>query len=177
MKASVWKIGLCTFVLGLIGLAATPSLVEAGALKAQVYLCQRKIPKGLTERGLLGFMRKNNAKRLQETNEENMKERKFKAEMVTAFNRPVGDLEFHVLFYDVHDGPRIFIEDMSTFISDRTQKVFLQRIKLPRERFKPNRRMEMVVTVKRQEVGKHKFMTQGEKFQHSGKVDFADEDT
>jgi hypothetical protein len=64
---------------------------------------------------------------------------------------------------------------MSTFIDDRKQKVFLQRVKLPRPRFKPNRRMELVVTVKRAEVGSLKFITDGEEKRHSGVVSFEDD--
>jgi hypothetical protein len=158
--------------LSLVALAAWPRAVEAGGLKANVYLTQNKIPQKLTEKGLLGFVRSHKTGRLRETSEEKLAERKFMAEMVTQFNAPPGDLEFHVLFYDVHDGARQFVEDMSTFIDDRKQKVFLQRIKLPRPRFKPNRRMELVVTVRRAEVGSLKFITDGEEVRHSGKVDF-----
>jgi hypothetical protein len=152
--------------------AVAPVGVEAGALKANVYLTQNKIPGGLTEKGLLGFVKGHKTGRLRESTETKLEERKFMAEMVTQFTGAPGDLEFHVLFYDVHDGSRQFVEDMSTFIDDRTQKVFLQRVKLPRPRFKPNRRMELVVTVKRAEVGSLKFITEGEEVRHSGTVSF-----
>ena len=155
----------------LLALAFAPA-VEAGALKANVFLTQNKIPNNLSEGGLLGFVRSHKTGRLRESTEAKLEERKFMAEMVTQFSAAVGDLEFHVLFYDIHDGPRQFVEDMSTFIDNRTQKVFLQRIKLPRPRFKPNRRMELVVTVKRAEVGSLKFITDGEEVRHSGTVNF-----
>ncbi len=99
------------------------------------------------------------------------------AEMVTQFNAPPGDIEFHVLFYDIHDGDRRFIEDMSTYIDDKKQKVYVQRVKLPRPRFKPNRRMELVVTVKRSEVGSLKFITDGEEKRNTGVVDFGADGT
>ena len=156
----------------LLGLSLLPRVVEAGALKANVYLTQHKIPGNLSEGGLIKFVRSHKAARLRETSEEKLDERKFMADMVTQFNAPPGDLEFHVLFYDITDGARQFIEDMSTFIDDRKQKVFLQRVKLPRPRFKPNRRLELVVTVKRAEVGSLKFIVDGEEKRHSGRVDF-----
>jgi hypothetical protein len=161
-----------TAALLLVAAAFAPLRVEAGALKANVFLTQNKIPGGLTESGLLGFVRSHKAARLRETSETAIEERKFMAEMVTQFNSPPGDLEFHVLFYDIHDGARQFVEDMATFIDDKKQKVFLQRVKLPRPRFKPNRRMELVVTVKRSEVGSLKFITDGEEKRHSGTVSF-----
>jgi len=156
----------------LAALTVAPFRVEAGGLKANVFLTQNKIPGGLTEAGLLGFVRSHKAARVRESSEAAIDERKFMAEMVTQFSAPPGDLEFHVLFYDIHDGSRQFVEDMATFIDDRKQKVFLQRVKLPRPRFKPNRRMELVVTVKRAEVGSLKFITDGEEKRNSGVVSF-----
>jgi hypothetical protein len=149
-----------------------PGSAVAGSLKANVYLTQNKIPDKLSEQGLIGFVKSHKSARLRETSEAKIEERKFMAEMVTQFSGPPGDLEFHVLFYDIHDGSRQFVEDLSTFVDNRNQKVFLQRIKLPRPRFKPNRRMELVVVVKRAEVGSLKFITDGEEKRNSGVVDF-----
>ncbi len=157
---------------GLLAASMFPRLVEAGSLKANIFLTQHKIPNTTSESGLLSFVKSHKAVRLQETSEEKIDERKFIAEMVTQFNAPPGDLEFHVLFYDITDGERQFIEDMSTFIDDKKQKVFLQRIKMPRPRFKPNRRLELVVTVKRAEVGSTKIIVDGEQKRNSGVVDF-----
>jgi hypothetical protein len=156
----------------LLAIAAVPRAAQAGALKANVFLTQNKIPNGLSEGGLLGFVRSHKAARLRESSEEKLDERKFMAEMVTQFNAPPGDLEFHVLFYDITDGARQFIEDMATFIDDRKQKVYVQRVKLPRPRFKPNRKLELVVTVKRAEVGSLKFITDGEEKRNTGTVNF-----
>ena len=141
-------------------------------IRDSVYLTQNKIPQKLTEQGLLGFVKSHKTGRLAETSEPKLEERKFMAEMVTQFNGAIGDREFHVLFYDIHDGSRQFVEDLSTFVDNRNQKVFLQRIKLPRPRFKPNRRMELVVIVRRAEVGSLKFITDGEEVRRSGVVDF-----
>jgi len=176
MRTSSARAVAAILFVSLLALAALPLAPAAAAgLKATVYLTQNKIPNGLTEKGLLGFVKSHKAARLRESSEEKLEQRKFMAEMVTQFNAPPGDLEFHVLFYDVHEGSRQFIEDMSTFIDDRKQKVFLQRIKLPRPRFKPNRRMELVVTVKRAEVGALKFITEGEEKRNTGVVSFDDQ--
>ena len=166
-----------TFVLralfvALFASALMPVVAEAGALRANVFLTQSKIPSNLNEKGLLGFARSHKAARMRETTEPNLDERKWLAEMITQFNAPPGDLEFHVLFYDVTDGARQFIEDMSVFVDDRSQKVFVSKVKLPRPRFKPNRRLELVVTVRRAEVGSLKVIVDGEEKRHSGVVDF-----
>ena len=145
-------------------------------LSARVFLTQNRIPNNLSERGLVGFARSHNARRLRETTESALNDREWRAEMVTAFSRPPGDLEYHVLFYDIQGGSRNFVEDMSAFVNDRSQRTFVQRVNLQRPRFKPNRRMELVVTVRRQEVGTLKFDLVGEEQRFSGRVDFTEDD-
>lgn len=168
-------------VLALVG-AALPTIaalapsVEAASLKANVFLVQAAVPRSGTEKALLGFARKNNARLLREATDAAVKERKWNASLIVAFNQPVGDSEFTVLFYDIHDGPRRFVNDMATFVDDKKQKTFVQKVVLPRPTFKPNRNMELVVTVHRAEVGRHKFGLVGEEIKRSGTVDFSDSD-
>jgi hypothetical protein len=152
-----------------------------GRLRANVFVTQQQIPRNLTERALLGFARRAHARILQETTAEPLPQRKWVAEMITSFNRAPGDLEFHVLWYDIEDGPRRFIRDMSTFVNDRSQKTFVTRLNLPRGRgraegFQPNRRFEAVVTVRREEVGRVEIGLAGQAIQNSGQVDFSEEE-
>jgi hypothetical protein len=162
---------------GALGLALFVHPAEAGSIKAQVFVTQAKIPSGLTEKGLLGFARGNSMKLLHENTDAEIKQRKWKANLVVSFSRAVDDMEFTVLFYDVQDGPRRFVEDMSTMVNNRNEKTFVQPITLSRPTFKPNRQMELVVTVKREEVGKVKFGVLGEEIKRSGEVSFSDDET
>lgn len=145
-----------------------------GGLRAQIYLTQARVPQSLSEQGLIRFARGHRARQLRESTEPALNDRTWRANAVFAFNRPPGDLEFHALFYDVESGARNFVREMSVFTSDRSQKTVLHRLSLPRPTFKPNRRMEMVVTVRRQEVGRTTFQVVGEEVRHSGQVDFTD---
>jgi len=167
--------------VGAVSLLATALFVRpvaaGGGNKALAYLTQAKIPPGLSEKGLLGFARGNSMKYLHETTDDEVKKRKWKANLVVSFSRPVDDMEFQVLFYDIQDGPRRFIEDMSTMVSKRTEKTFVQPITLSRPSFKPNRQLELVVTVKHQEVGTLKFGVMGEEIKRSGQVSFSDDET
>lgn len=153
-----------------------PQVAEAGGLKAKIFMVQKRIPKKLTEKGLIRFAQSNRAKLLREDRSGEIKKRKWKGEMVISFNRGVGDLEFQVLFYDIHDGPRRFVQDLAIFVNDRKQKTFVNKFTLPRPDFKPNRNMELVVTVKRQEVGRQKFGLIGEEIKRSGEVSFSDDE-
>lgn len=148
---------------------------EAQRLRVQIFLTQARIPASLSERGLIGFARGHRAARLQETSEADLNSRHWLANAVFSFNQPPGDLEFHALFYDITDGARNFVREMSVFTSDRAQRTVLHRLTLPRPTFRPNRRMEMVVTVRREEVGSQRFDLIGEEIRHSGQVDFTDE--
>jgi len=160
----------------LLGTALFVQPVSAGGLKANVFLTQAKIPKGLTEKGLIGFARGNSQRFLRETDDSEVKQRKWKANMVVSFTGPVDDMEFTVLFYDVHDGPRRFVDEMSTMVNKRNEKTYVQPITLARPQFKPNRTLELVVTVKRAEVGRLKFAVQGEEIKRSGEVSFGDDE-
>lgn len=162
---------------GLLALAVLffPQLeAQAQRVRCQIYLTQARIPANLSERALRAFARRHRIRRAQETNEADLNSRKWLMNAVFAFNRPPGDLEFHALFYDIHDGPRTFIREMSIFVSDRTQRTVLHRMRLPRPTFRPNRRLEMVVTIRRQEVGRTRFETHGEEIRFSGQVNFSD---
>jgi hypothetical protein len=159
-----------------VSLALFTDLAQAARLRAKVYIVQAKVPRKLTERGLIRFARSRNTRRLRETKEPKLKDRSWKANLVIAFNQPPGDLEFQVLFYDIHDGPRRLVEDLSTFVNDRSQKTYLQKIKLERPRFKPNRNMELVVVVRRREVARMKFGVLGQEYRRSGTVTFSDDE-
>jgi hypothetical protein len=169
LVATTFAVALCA-----VALLWPQMKAEAQRLRVQIYITQARIPNSLTERGLIRFARGHRAARLQESSEEDLNSRRWYANAVFSFNRPPGDLEFHALFYDIEDGARNFVREMSVFTSDREQRTVLHRLTLPRPTFRPNRRMEMVVTVRRQEVGNARFELVGENIHHTGQVDFTD---
>lgn len=169
-------LGLALLVPGFLpGLA--PSADAQRGLRATVYVTQAAIPRNLSERALVGFARGHQARQMRETTGVPLAERSWLGNLVVQFSDPIGDLEYHALYYDVTDGGRNFIDDMSINIRDRSQRTFVQRIHLARPRFRPNRQLEVVITVRRQEVGRARFNLIGEEAQRSGVVTFSDEDT
>ncbi len=164
-------------VLALAG-AIAPLGEEAaaqGGLRAQVWLVQGRIPRLPSAQSLLGYARSHNARRLTETSEPQLRDRKWLGSLVTKFSRPLGDVQFTVLFYDVEEERRITGQPMDVFVNRRDETVFVQRFQLERRWFRPNRKMELVVTVRRQEVGKARFELLGEVPRNSGVVDFTQE--
>jgi hypothetical protein len=172
------------FALAALSLALTAvgtSLVPHAAaqrLRASVYVTQAAIPRGLTEKALIGFARGHQARIMQETTEADLTQRHWLGNMIVNFSTPPGDLEYHALFYDVTDGgTRNFINDMAIYIHDRSQRTYVQRINLARPQFRPNRRLELVVTVAHAEVGNVRLEVRGEEPRRDGQVDFSVEDT
>lgn len=143
----------------------------------QVYMIQKRIPAKLSEDALLRWARSNQTKRLQETPGGEIPQRKWQFDVITSFREPPNDMEFHVLFYDVHDGPPRFIREMSMFVNDRTQRTYVQQMRLDRPAFRPNRNYEMVITVRRTEMARHRFALLGAVEARSGEVSFTAEET
>jgi len=149
----------------------------ATGLKAQIYLTQKGIPRSLSEAGVLRFARQHKATRLRETADTEIEDRQWRASLVASFNAPVRDSEFEVLFYDIQTAERKFIAPtMTVFVSDSNQRTIVHKLRLKRPQFEPNRRLEMVVTVRRQEVGRYRFQILGDAVQHSGEVTFSDDE-
>lgn len=153
-----------------------PAAAQRG-MRATVYVTQAAIPRGLTEKALIGFARGHQARTLAETTEAELNQRRWLGNLVIQFSAPIDDLEYHALFHDVTDGRDQFIDDMAINVHDRSQRTFVQRLTLPRPRFRPNRRMEAIITVRRQEVGRVRFELRGEEEQRSGVVTFSEQDT
>jgi hypothetical protein len=163
----------------LLGLAASaaPAPVEGQRrLRATLVITQAAIPRDLSEAALLRFARGHASKIMNETDEADIATRRWPGNLIVQFTSAPSDIEFHALFYDIEDGPRNFVDDMSIYVHDDSQRTYVQRLNLARPRFRPNRRMEMVVTVRHEEVGTLRFELRGEEIRRSGMVDFTDEE-
>jgi len=174
-----FRIAFAATALAAVVSSVTP-WQEAGAasgLRARIFLTQKGVPRSLSESGVVRFAQGNKATRLQETTDAPIEDRQWRATLVVNFNAPVGDSEFEVLFYDIQTDERKFIAPaMTVFVNDRTQRTIVHKLHLKRPQFEPNRRLEMVVTVRRQEVGRYRFQILGDRVQHSGEVTFTDDE-
>ena len=127
---------------------------------------------------LSAFAKRNKAKRLNETKEPTLAERKWITKLIVSFSGPPGDSEMNLLFYDLDGGGRRYITSMSRFISGaHTQKEFLQTVTLSRPDFVPNHPIEVVVVMRQVEMGKARVLLTGETPRRSNKVEFSDEET
>lgn len=173
-KLFVFVPALCLFA----ALAVPSSGADAAqGLRAKILLTQKGIPSKLGANGVLKFAKTHRAKRLYEVQDRPISDRYWHATMVARFDRPVGDLEFEILFYDTQGPrPKFVAPAMTVFVSDRTQKTIVHKMRLKRPQFSPNRRMELVVTVRRQEAARYAFQLLGSEVQRNGRVDFSEEE-
>lgn len=175
--ASLALAAAASAAMAIVGVALPEGADAQRRLRASLYLTQASVPRDLSEAALLRWARGHNTKVLNETTAEEIPQRHWPGNLIIAFNAPPDDLEFHALFYDVEDGARSMIDDMAIYIGDPDQETYVQRINLERPRFRPNRMLEMVVTVHHSEVGSIRFDPRGEEIRHDGMVDFSDGST
>jgi hypothetical protein len=159
-----------TLALSLV--VATAWVAEAQALRAQVFVTQAQIPRGLTAQGLVRFARGHRARRMAEDRTNPIPHRQWKGALVVAFNRAIGDIQFDALFYDVENAPRFIGPALTVFLGNRTDTTILHRFHLDRPDYKPDMKIEVVITVRHQEVGRARFQLDGEQIRHSGEVTF-----
>jgi hypothetical protein len=174
MPAVLFALAAISAIAGATTVTLIPH-AEAQRLRATVFVTQSNIPRGLSEKALVGFARGHQARALAETSEADISTRRWLANMIVSFNAAPGDLEYHALFYDVNDGPRQFVDDMAIYLNGRDERTYVQRLTLARPRFRPNRRYELSITVRHAEAGTQRFETRGEEIRHTGQVDFSDE--
>jgi hypothetical protein len=158
-----------------LGVAIAPlgeDVAAQGGQRAQVWIVQGRMPRLPTQQALLGYARSHNARRLREIDDVPIPQRRWQGHIVTKFARPLGDVQFTILFYDVEEERRLTGQPMDVFVNRRDETVFLQRFRLEREWFRPNRDMELVVSIRRREVGRARFELVGEVPRNSGVVDF-----
>jgi len=173
------RLALAASALAAVVSSVTPwqGADAASGLRAKIFLTQKGVPGSLSESGVIRFAQSNKATRLVESNDAPVEDRHWRATLVANFNQPVGDSEFEVLFYDIQTAERKFIAPtMTVFVNDRSQRTIVHKMRLKRPQFEPNRRIEMVVTVRRQEVGRYRFQILGDRVEHSGEVTFSDDE-
>ena len=173
------RLALAATALAAVVSSVTPwqGADAASGLRAKIFLTQKGVPGSLSESGVIRFAQSNKATRLLESSDAPVEDRHWRATLVANFNQPVGDSEFEVLFYDIQTAERKFIAPtMTVFVNDRSQRTIVHKMRLKRPQFEPNRRIEMVVTVRRQEVGRYRFQILGDRVQHSGEVTFSDDE-
>lgn len=144
--------------------------------KAQVFVVQRSVPRTLPGRdGHVQFGRKHNKRTLQEVTDVPVAERSWLARLIVKFDRPLGDWEFDVVFYDLSQGGRRYMDPPITMrVSDRDGNLFIQPIELKRPEFEPGMKLELTIRTRGQEAGSSKIQLAGERIriQHTGEVDF-----
>lgn len=159
-----------------LAVAAHPATAQATA-RATVYVVAGSVPRSVGSASrLLAYARSHRARQLQESTEEPMDQRHWYADVVIQFSRPLTERAFTILLYDVTDGERSLLGAPVDSVVGRDQTIIVQNIRIDRPRARPNRDVEAVVTVRRQEVGRARFRIVGEARRGNGSLDFTQTD-
>lgn len=145
--------------------------------RATVYVVGGTVPHSIASAsGLLSYARSHRARQLQESTAEPMNERHWYADVVVQFSRPLTERSFTILVNDVTDGTPSLVGGPVDSMVGRDQTVIVQNIRIDRPRARPNRDVQVVVTVHRTEVGRANVRLVGEVPRSSGSLDFTQAD-
>ena len=168
---------LAAALLALASLSSGPSPAEGqGRNTAQIYVVQGRVPSSFPGKdGALKFGRKNHRNTLQEVTGVPVKDRSWLARLVIQFQRPLGDWEYDILYFEKKGAQRELIGSVVTVhVSDRNERTFIQRIELKRPEFKPKSKIELALRVRGRKTGTRNITLAGEELRvrYSGSVDF-----
>ncbi len=180
MIRTAWQSSVIACAIASLLAAAVPvaPVMAQAAPRATVYVVSGTVPRSVgSAQDLVRYARSHRARQLQESTAEPMDRRKWYADVVVQFAQPLPGRSFTILLYDVTDGERSLLGNPSdVFFGSATQTTIVQEIRMERPTFRPNRDIEVVVTVQRREVGRTRVRIVGEVPRHSGSLDFTQAD-
>jgi hypothetical protein len=170
------KIASTLPVLGLLTLAiVSPSPAQAPA-RATISILGVAVPSTVQSLAqLTRFARSHRARSLNELmTDRPPSERRWEATLVIQFSRPITEFEYQILYFDATQAAdrRLVSGPEDVRVSSRTETTFVHDVRMPRSRFRPNRDVDIVINVRRQEAGRARVHIVGEVIQNSGEVDF-----
>jgi hypothetical protein len=169
-------IALATLSIAVLSLAIVGTSPAQAPARATISVLGEPVPSTVQSlQQLTRFARSHRATRLNELfTDRPFEQRRWEATLVIQFSRPITEFEYQILYYDVTvpSDRRLVSGPEDVRVSSRTETTFVHDVRMPRSRFRPNRDIELVINVRRQEAGKVRFRIVGEAVQNSGEVDF-----
>lgn len=158
--------------LALVALEASPAV--AGPFDGKIVTSSKRIPtSGKSKGAYFKKLRKQSTSKFQE----NTEKKQWKIHYAAFFRKPLNDLEVTVKLYDVTDRTPMLKDSFEVFLPARGQKNLISSLKIDRERYGVNRKIQMVVENRRRKLAVTNFQILGEAEKFSGKVDFTEEET
>lgn len=157
----------------LVAAASPIGLAFAQSVRATLFVVAGDLPRSLgSSDQVLRYARSHRARSLRESNEAEMDQRHWNATVVTQFARPFQDRNFTLLFYDVTDSPRSMVGSPMDIYVRGGDSIVATDVRMERPRFRPNRDIEVVLTVRHAEAGRVRVRIEGEVRQGNGSLDF-----
>ena len=141
--------------------------------KRQIIVSGRRFPMRFnSDNAMVSFLRDNRKKELWPD-----KDGVWKFEFMCFFESPLNDLQVSVKFFDLTEGDKRFVNAYDQYTSERGQRILASSLALEKPQFAVNRKYRMVVLNRGRELAETTFTLRGQGPNHSGKVEFSEEET
>lgn len=147
---------------------------EATPFKGKVITSHKRFPTtAKSKKAYFAKLRKQKRSKFQE----DKKKKQWKVYFAAFFKKKLNDLEVTIKLYDVTGKQKVMKAGFEQYLDRRGQKEIISYLKLDRDKFGVNRRIEIQVVNRGRVLAKGRFHILGEEEKYSGKVEFSKEDT
>lgn len=180
MKHSVRRPGLFTPGIAL-ALLLIPAVGHArkpeDVFKGQVVITQKRLPSSYSSgEAFIAAINKVKTDKVWPKEQTGNDHAVWKVEYIAFFERPLGDYEVSVKFWDVTGGARKFIAGDQQMTRDKTSRIFASDIELAKPTFEVNRKYMMTVESRGRRLASTSFWLRGKGESYSGTVEFSDDE-
>ena len=173
MRSFVRPAALAVALAAVVFAVSPMRLAMAQAVRATLYVVAGDLPRSLgSSDQVIRYARSHRARQLSESDEPELDRRHWNATVVTQFARPFTDRNFTLLFYDVTDNPRSMVGSPMDIYVRGQETIVASDVRMERPRFRPNRDIEIVLTVRHAEAGRVRVRINGDVPRGNGSLDF-----
>lgn len=171
-----------TLALVLLASGTSPPVAHAAkpedVFKGQIVITKNRLPQKFSSAG--AFIE---AVKKQKTDKVWPKEQKgndvavWNLEYIAFFAQPLNDNEITVKFWEITGGNHRYVAGDEQFTRERGSRFFASNIELAKPEFDVNKRYMMIIESRHRRIAMTTFWLRGKAEEHSGKVEFSDEET
>ena len=173
---SVRALAVATALVFAVGLVAAPA-ASAGKVEkkfgGKILVSDKKFPSSAkSESAYIAKIKKNAKSKFLE----NKEKKEWKVYFAAFFKKPLKDLEYTITIYDVTQNK--LMDSFEQYTDSSGAKSLLSFVTLDRgeTRYRPNHKILIEISVRKQKVASGVFTILGEPDKHSGKVDFSEDE-
>jgi hypothetical protein len=169
--------GVVRVVFGVVVIGALAGSGEARARDAgRIFLTKGRVALG-GQATLASTARQPEVHMVWPSEEHGNDQTAWNVDYVTLFDRPLGDYEVELKFWDVTKGPARYIGSREQFTRDKQTRMMAGELKLTAPEFERNRRYLVIVSTRRGNLAQVTFWLRGTPPRYDGRVEFGDDES